>query len=74
MSTQKNKVNVSIDSVTVILTYGTDIVSIELAGSTSGVWPFTGPASFKTEIAKNKGVDWVKNYFGVEPKVINARI
>jgi len=37
-------------------------------------WPYNknGPTSFTTSCARGKGVQWVKDNFGIEPTVIGS--
>jgi hypothetical protein len=58
-----------IKSVKVITGDGPDHVVIETT-LPDGCWPYTGTADFRTEVAHNAGVEYVRKHFNREPDLI----
>ena len=66
--------NLVIKSVTVLLTHGTDLVTIDLIQELpSPIFPFNeGKFNLTFHAAKGTGEDYVRKNFGIEPKVVNT--
>lgn len=58
-------------SVTVFVSNGTDTIMIETS-LPRATFPFDGTQTLKMEAARGTAVQYVKDNFGIEPKVINA--
>ena len=59
-------------SVTVLIGPGADLVMIKY-NAESPIWPFEdNELSMKFEAAKGRGVEYVREVFGMEPKVIQT--
>jgi hypothetical protein len=56
--------------VTVLEDFGADTILIKIDAPTNFAYLPENKPLLKTEVAKGIGQDWVRNVFGVEPKVI----
>jgi hypothetical protein len=66
------KIELEVDSITVVVSHGTDTVLIN-TNLPQGVWPFgkTG-GHMSLEVARGRGAQYVRDNFGIEPKVIKT--
>lgn len=66
------KIQHNIEKITVVSGSGTDTVFVQYAALPSAVYPFDGPLTMKFEAACGRGVEYVREHFGVDPQLITC--
>lgn len=65
------ELNINITKATVVLTEGTD--NVYLHTDLPEPFMYEGNCRFAFSVTHNKGVDYVRTHFGIEPEIVNDR-
>jgi hypothetical protein len=64
------KIEFEVKDIIVFLDHRSDTIIVHTT-TQNPCWPYTGGLTFKFEVAQDRGADYVRDVFGIEPRIVS---